>query len=243
MRRAKQNGSVHTAFAEKVTQRLTVIAAVCTLAVLFIYLVHASGLLKPEKIKPFIEGAGPWGPVALIGFVIFGTLTFAIPAIPSAILAGALYGPYLGLLYAYIGLLLSASLAFALGRSFRKPVVKLLGKHAALLSTFQERSVMIVVAITRALPIFSFEVVSYGAALTSISFVRYLIATAIGMLLPLLVFTATGSVLAESTSPAAMAATAVLMILLFFIVPIAIDHYNPFGWKDKLLHRKPKKGR
>ena len=224
-------------FGEKVAQKAIIIVVVIAIAIFFILVMERTGLLNPQtgKLKSLVEGAGPWGPVVLIAFITIGMLLMLVPALPAGILAGVLYGRLLGTIYVYIGVMLAASIAFFIARYFRTIVIRWLGEHAQVLVRFQEKYVSAAVFITRAIPIFSFEIMSYASGLTSISYTNYIVATALGILVPLILVTNLSSAIASSAGVLLPILTATIMILFFFIVPIAIDHYNPFGWKDKLL--------
>jgi uncharacterized membrane protein YdjX (TVP38/TMEM64 family) len=228
---------LHEAFAEKLGEKLSIILVICAVAVLLVFFLHR--LFSGERIQSFIESAGPWGPVVLIALLVIGLLTFTIPFTFGVIIAGTLYGALLGGVYAFIGSILAATIAFFFARYFRNHAGRLLGEHSETLVRFQKRHVASVVFIGRLLPVFSFEVISYGAGLTSISYTAYIIATAIGIILPIAVYTHGGALL--NTSAWVSALLAVLMIVLIFVIPLAIDHYNPWGWKQKLLAKHSKK--
>jgi uncharacterized membrane protein YdjX (TVP38/TMEM64 family) len=201
-----------------------------------VFLIRLFNIFDVDRIRAFVQAAGPWGPLALIAFITIGSVSFTIPSTPAIVLSGILYGPVLGGLFAFIGIMTAASVAFFISRLFRERIIRMLGSHAKLLVLFQEKSVAYVVGITRAIPFFYFEVVSYAAGLTSISYHSYIIATAIGILVPITLFTTSGQVFSSSGPWSVIAAMFVALAL--FIVPIAIDHYNPWGWKQKLLRKE-----
>lgn len=232
--------TIHQAFAEKVAQKAVIIFVVITITILLIIALRKIGVFDPVKLKGFIESTGAYGPLVLIGIILVGSISLTIPATPAIILAGILYGPLLGGLYAYIGILLAASVAFFISRYFRDHITKFIGTHAEVLVKFQEKYVAYVIFFMRAIPFFHFELVSYAAGLTSVRYWAYILATGLGVLIPTTLFTTTGSAILEGNGILPIVSV-VFMILLVFIVPIAIDHYNPWGWKEKLLHPKHQK--
>ncbi|MBQ8146991.1 MAG: TVP38/TMEM64 family protein [Clostridia bacterium] len=93
------------------------------LALLLYFLFKHLGLtsLTREELQGYIEASGVWGPLA---FILITFLQVTIIPIPSTvtILAGSYaFGPWLSLLYSYIGLILGSALAFFLGRKLGRP--------------------------------------------------------------------------------------------------------------------------
>lgn len=104
--------------------RLLVSLALSIVVILFLYLLFKHlGLtsITKEELQEYIEDRGPFGPLV---FIIATFLQVTIIPIPSTvtILAGSyLFGPWLSLLYSYIGLLLGSFFAFFLGRRLGRP--------------------------------------------------------------------------------------------------------------------------
>jgi uncharacterized membrane protein YdjX (TVP38/TMEM64 family) len=235
----KQVDASHEAFFKKLAARFVAIFIFFALFLLILFSARAAGLFNPDKITVLVEQAGVWGPLVLIGVLIVTSMSLAIPSSPVIILAGALFGARLATVYSLIGIMIGASIAFWIARLFREPIIKMLGEHATVLVRFQRKYVMIALFVTRAIPVFSFEVMSYASGLTSISYGEYLLAT-LGALSSIVIFATLGS-LGASVAFADGGGTfsvvlALLLTLVLFVVPLAIDHYNPFGWKEKLLH-------
>ena len=229
--------AVHQAFAEKIAQRAVLIAAIIAAAIVFYFILKAFGVLDPVKLRAFVESTGPWAPLVTMTIIAIGSISLTLPGTPAIVLSGALFGPYLGALYSFIGILAGASIAFFIARFFRSIIIRLLGKHAEILVRFQHRYVGWVIFFTRAVPIFSFEIISYAAGLTGISYGAYILATSLGIILPTIFLTRSGSFILEGSGFIPVTAASIL-ILLLFLVPRAIEHYNPFGWKEKLLKNK-----
>jgi len=226
---------LHQAFANKVAERAALIITVIIIVVLFMLLLRTIGAFDTAKLRAFVESAGIYGPLVLIAIIIVGGV-FLIPATPAIILAGALYGALLGGVYAYVGIILAASLAFIIARYFRTEITLLLGKRAEVLAQFKENYLGYAIFFTRAVPVFHFEIISYASGLTIVSYLRFIAATALGILIPISFFTITGKRLVDATVGWQITA-AVLLVLVLFLLPMAIDHYNPWGWKQKLLEK------
>lgn len=227
-----------TSFAEKLAGKAFLICFAIAVVTLLILLLHRFGLLNPVALRSFVESTGIWAPFILITLIAVGS-SLTIPITPSIIISGLIFGPTLGALYAFIGVIIGASIAFFLARFFRGFIIKLTGGHAEILMRFQHRYVGWFIFFTRAIPIFNFEIISYAAGLTGISYGWYLLATATGIIIPTLFLTRSGAFIIERNSVFTLT-LAIIMVFLMFFIPLFIDHYNPFGWKDKLLKKKHK---
>lgn len=77
-----------------------------------------------ERIRGWVAGFGPWGPLVSIALNVAQVLLAPIPGQFVGLINGYLYGLWLGTLYSMAGLLLGTTLAMALGRWFGRPLVE-----------------------------------------------------------------------------------------------------------------------
>lgn len=121
-----------------------------------------------------------------VGVTIVGCVVLALPGITFAILAGVLFGPWLGILACLIATTVGAMAAFLVSRFFLKDAVKpMLEKNKVLnklLFSGNTRSDFVVLMITRMVPIFPYNLQNFAYGITDISFVRYSVLTFIFML-------------------------------------------------------------
>ena len=139
---------------------------------------------KLIEIKDWIAGQGVWAPVLFIGLYIIATVA-ALPGSVLTIAAGALFGSVVGVITVIIGATFGASLSFLIARYVAKDAIsKLLEKNEKFqkLNKLTEKNGDIIVAITRLVPIFPFNLLNYGFGLTSVPFWTYVIWSAICML-------------------------------------------------------------
>lgn len=157
-----------------------------------------------------------------------------IPSLPLDAAAGAVYGPFLGTVYsvagAEAGALVSSFIARALGR---KAIGRLLKRHIEFCDLCAEHQLTYVIFFSRLLPIFSFDLISYGAGLTRISIKRFAMATFWGMIPPTFVINYFGSGIFSGASSALLLGAA--LVFLFFLVPIWIKRRNPWGLYDRMM--------
>ena len=137
-----------------------------------------------DQIASMADAAGFWGP-ALIVFLMCAAVVFSpIPSAPIALAAGAVYGHTTGSIYVLIGAEAGAIIAFALARILGRDALrkwfgdklssmKLLGSQAFL---------MWIVFTSRLMPFISFDLVSYAAGLSSLTFWRFALATFAGII-------------------------------------------------------------
>lgn len=77
-----------------------------------------------EQVVAEIRGAGPWGPLVLIGLSVAQTIVAPIPGQVVNFVAGYLFGLGPGLLYSWLGLVAGTSLAMLLARYAGRPLVE-----------------------------------------------------------------------------------------------------------------------
>lgn len=116
-----------------------------------------------------------------VGVTIVGCVVLALPGITFAILAGMLFGPWIGILACLLATTLGAMAAFLVGRFFLKDAVKpMLEKNKTLkklLFSDNAKNDLIVLMITRMVPIFPYNLQNFAYGITDISFVRYSVLT------------------------------------------------------------------
>lgn len=116
---------------------------------------------------------------------IIGCVIFAIPGVTFAVFAGVLFGPILGIFACLIATTIGASMAFIVGRFFLKDMIKpMLEKNKVLkklLFTDNDKSDLIILMITRMVPIFPYNLQNFAYGITDIGFWKYTIYTFIFM--------------------------------------------------------------
>ncbi len=88
-------------------------------------------LADQEQVQGWVEGFGGWAPAIIFGLEVAQVLLAPIPGQAIEAASGYLFGPWLGLLYAFSGLVVGSILAFWLARRFGRPLaVRLAGNDA-----------------------------------------------------------------------------------------------------------------
>jgi len=111
----------------------------------------------------------------VISFV--GCVVLALPGVAFAIFAGLVFGPVMGTLLCWLSMSLGCSLSFLVGRYFLQDAIKpKLQKSKALNKLLFEsigKSDVYLLAITRLVPIFPFNLQNFAYGITDMSFFRY----------------------------------------------------------------------
>jgi uncharacterized membrane protein YdjX (TVP38/TMEM64 family) len=159
-------------------------ALVALLAAAYV-VVRDTGLLatimNPDALHARVLQWGLWGPLAIIGLMTLAILVSPVPSAPIALAAGAAYGHGSGALYVLLGAQLGVMAAFALARIVGAATVhRWFGKQLSMGLIGSQNALMGIVFITRLHPFLSFDIVSYFAGLTVLSFWRFSLATFVG---------------------------------------------------------------
>ena len=126
---------------------------------------------------------------------------------------------------------MSFFLAWWLGRDL---IARFLKGHINFCRECSDRLLAKVVFLARLVPLISFDVVSYGSGLTSMSWTRFALASFIGMLPLTFVYVSFGPLISVST-PVAWTGGAVVMALLF-LLPRWIEKHDPFSMSRLFEH-------
>ena len=165
---------------------LAAVAVVLAMAAAY-WLLHETGamatILDGHALRQFIMGLGLAGPLAVVGLMTLAILVSPIPSAPIALAAGAAYGHTWGTAYIVLGAELGALAAFGLARLLgRDTLQRWLGSRLPKSRLGSQGTLMAIVFASRLLPFISFDVVSYAAGLTTLSFWRFALATLAGIL-------------------------------------------------------------
>lgn len=169
-----------------------------------------------EGIEEYINSHGAFGPIVyMIMFSIFPSGSII------AIGGGMAFGMYFGTLYTTLGALLGATTAFFIAKFLgREAVEKLLGGKIQNIENGALKNGFLLILILRLIPIIPFNVISYGAGLTKIKFTDYFLASMIGILPGVFVFTNLGDKALNIKSPEFI--QAILLFLVLIIVSLVL---------------------
>ena len=155
--------------------------------------------LNPEEIGERLDGMGPIAPLAYIAAMTLAVVVSPVPSVPLDIAAGLAFGLLWGTVYTLIGAEAGAIIAFLIARRMGRPWLarKLPAPTMRRIDDLATRQGVKALLVTRLLPVFNFDWVSYAAGLTSISLPRFAAATFVGMIPPVVAIVAVGASLPD----------------------------------------------
>jgi uncharacterized membrane protein YdjX (TVP38/TMEM64 family) len=132
-------------------------------------------------VRAWVGSAGGAGWTAM-ALVVALVLLAPVPRSAVSVLVGVVAGFWTGVAVAFAGGLLAAVGAFGLSRGLgRSAVLRLAGRRLARADGLVSDRSFLAVLTGRLVPVVPFVAVSYGAGLTGVRFLPYVLATALGL--------------------------------------------------------------
>lgn len=178
-------------------------------------------------VREFVASYGAYA--ALISFLLMILQSIAAP-LPAFLLTFAnasLFGWWKGAILSWSSAMAGAAVCFFIARILGRDVAEKLTSKAGLkqIDTFFEKYGKNTILICRLLPFVSFDIVSYAAGLTSMSFVAFFVATGVGQLPATVVYSYVGGMLTggAKTFVTALMILFALSALIFMLRKIYAD--------------------
>lgn len=195
-------------------------------------------LLQPDKLIKYLDTLGELAPVGFILMMALAVVVSPIPSLPLDLAAGIAFGPMMGALYAVIGAEIGAILSFLIGRALgREALSRLLRVNIVFCEKCTDHQLMGLIFLARLLPIFSFDIVSYGAGLTNMSLKAFALATLVGMIPPTFALTTFGGSLVTVEWPLILSGLALTGLFLF--LPAVILKNRSAWWVQLMQGNMP----
>lgn len=172
------------------------------IAIVVLLFVAALALDLGERLQAaerWIEHLGPWGPPAFIAIYVAAAVLM-VPATGPTLIAGGLFGSVWGTVWVSVGATIGAIACFAISRYFARDATAswLQGKPLfARLDRLTETHGAWIVAITRLVPIFPYNLLNYAFGLTRVRFSTYAVVSWIAMLPATFLYVAGGEAAAR----------------------------------------------
>lgn len=148
-------------------------------------------------VKEFVASYGGYAAVISFLLMIFQSVAAPLPAFLLTFANANLFGWWQGALLSWSSAMAGAAVCFLIARILGREAAEKLTSRAGLvqIDTFFEKYGKNTVLICRLLPFVSFDIVSYAAGLTSMSFGAFFVATGLGQLPATIVYSYVGSML------------------------------------------------
>jgi len=186
---------------------------------------HRTGTLSlfmdSERLHAAIQNAGALGPLVIIGFFMIAVVINPLPSAPIALAAGFAYGHTWGTVYVVIGSVTGAFIAFIIARLLGHDILyRWFGEKLKMGLLGSQLGLMGMIVVLRLLPFISFDIVSYAAGLTNITWWRFLLATTVGIVPTSFLLAHFGSEMGTG-DPARIGVT-VLLLGFMTVIPVLV---------------------
>ena len=203
--------------------------ALLVAAVAGVHLTGAAQYLQQEKLQALIGSYGVLAPAIYILIYALAPVLF-LPGLPITIMGGIVFGPFWGVVYTITGATIGASLAFLVARYGARDWIsaKLTGPKWEKLDSEVAQHGWKVVAFTRLIPAFPFNLLNYAFGLTKVSFFHYAVTSFICMLPGCIAFIVFSSSLlglvTGNVSPTAL--LGIVLIVLVSLIPVVYRKFK-----------------
>ncbi|KJS29764.1 MAG: membrane protein [Desulfatitalea sp. BRH_c12] len=168
--------------------RLSILVLFIAAAIYLVRFSPAQKYLTIEQLGQFIDAAGVWAPLVFV-FVYAAGVCLFLPGTLLTALGAAIFGPYWGFLYVWLGAMFGASLAFVIGRYLgRDFAASIVGSRLKRYDDAIGRNGFATVLYLR-LIYFPFTPMNFGMGLTKVRFWDYFAGTALGIMVGTFIFT------------------------------------------------------
>jgi len=172
----------------RATVKALLFLAFIALAIYMVRFTSAKEFLTQESLSDFLRTAGFSAPLVFV-FVYAAGVCLFVPGTLLTALGAAIFGPYWGFLYVWIGAMIGASAAFWLGRTLgREFAASLIGDRLKKYDNAMERNGFATVLYLR-LIYFPFTAMNFGMGLTRVRFRDYFSGTGLGIIVGTFIFT------------------------------------------------------
>ena len=214
---------------------IKLIGVVAVIGIVAVTLRHygiTESIQSASKLKAQVNGFGVIGPLVYIAFYIMATV-FLIPALVLTILAGAAFGPVLGVVYVSIASVSGASVAFLIARYAARDMVEpwvTRNEQLQKIDAGVEQHGWRMVMITRLVPLFPFNLQNYAYGLTRIRFLTYFFVSWLCMLPGTIAYVQFGGAFISGEGDLKKTlfyfAIAAILIVLVSLIPGLIRNYR-----------------
>lgn len=183
------------------------------------------------QVIAWMNGLGWRGILIYVAFTAAAIVVSPIPSTPVTIAAGAVWGAVPAGVYGATGIFLGSLMAYGIGRSLGRSVVKALtGKIIHFSSHRGEVYLGVLVFFIHLIPVMPYELASYGAGISGMAFPLYAFTSLLGIVPCTFFLTHMGSAMTLSL-PVAIALIGGFLAMVL-LLPIGIRRHNWLGLRD-----------
>lgn len=181
-----------------------------------------------EVVKNFVSSYGPYAMIVSFLLMIFQSVAAPLPAFLITFSNANLFGWWQGAILSWTSAMAGAAVCFYIARILGQDGVEKLTSKTALhnIDEFFKKWGKQSILIARLLPFISFDIVSYAAGLTSMSFVDFFVATGLGQLPATIIYSYVGGMLSGG---ARMLVTGLFILFALSILVFTLQRF----WEEK----------
>lgn len=198
-------------------QRVTItIIGIFLLVLLYIYFQDTIFNLSSDEFYQWTDTLGIWAPLIMIILMAVEVVVAPLPGGWLAIATGYLFGPWIGFLTAYCGMVLGSLLAFEISRRLGQPYVRKVvapEKHKKYSEKIHASRWGIL--LLYAIPLFPVDIVSLLLGLTTMTRKRFVLLMGIGFIPNMFALNFIGSAIAAPEYQIMLIVLSVAVILYF----------------------------
>lgn len=178
-------------------QRIRIAAGMIIAAALALLLLIGPKTGSVENLRGVLLNCGPWAVAISAGLTVAQAIIAPLPGNVITITNALVFGPLWGSLLSWFATILGASLCFLLAKTLGKPFAeRIAGSSLGRAEAFFKKYGFYAMFLVRIMPLVPFDAISYGAGLVGVPFSRFLLATAVGIVPSILVYSYLGAFIA-----------------------------------------------
>lgn len=179
------------------TRWISVTAGVIVAVAIALLLMVGPTAGNVDNLRDLLLSYGPWSAAISAGLTVAQAVIAPLPGNVITITNGLVFGPLWGSLLSWMSTLLGSSICFLLAKRFGRPFAgKIVGDSLQGAEKFFQQYGLQAVFVVRIMPFVPFDAVSYGAGLVGVPFSRFLLATGIGIIPSVIVYSYIGTMIA-----------------------------------------------
>jgi len=176
---------------------VSISAVVLMATALAVLLIIGPKAANVEHLRAIMLAYGPWAVGISISLMVAQAIIAPLPMNVVTITNALVFGPLWGSLLSWFSAVLGASLCFLLSKTFGRPFAqKIVGRSMEKTEDFFRTYGLHAMFLVRIMPLIPFDAVSYGAPLVGVPFSRFLLATAVGIIPSMLIYSYLGTLIA-----------------------------------------------
>lgn len=185
-------------------------------------------MVNVDAAKGYILSFGIWAPIVSFLLMVFQSLLAPLPAFIITFANAGLFGWINGAILSWSSAMVGAVLCYAIARIYGRNVVEKFTTRTALkeVDIFFEKYGKWAVLVARLLPFVSFDIVSYAAGLTAMTFWEFFWATGLGQLPATIIYSYVGGMLTGG------AKTMVMGLSVLFALTVVIFVFKQ-AWQTR----------